>query len=144
VSSASASVGVNEMILQTDGKILTTGYLQATKDYFFTARYLNAQQLTSSIVDNSQNISSDVSAFISPNPVVSNQVRLQFHNIYSGKTEIGMYDMNGKQITRVIKAEPQGLVTENIIVPASCTNGTYFLVLQFGNQKKLLKFQVLR
>lgn len=144
VSSASASVGVNEMILQADGKILTTGYLQANKDYFFTARYLNAQQLTSSIAGNSQNISTDVNASIFPNPVVSNQLRLQFNNIYPGKTEIGLYDINGKQITRIIKAEPQGLVEETITIPATCANGTYFLVLQSGSQKKLLNFQLLR
>ncbi|HRH47147.1 MAG TPA: T9SS type A sorting domain-containing protein [Panacibacter sp.] len=143
--SSSKSLGVNEMILQRDGKILTTGYLQLNKDIFFTARYLNTQQIKTATA-NSNIIASNVfKASMYPNPVISGQVTLQFNMAYAGKIMIGIYDINGKQMLQPInKTETAGAITENIFIPSSVPNGTYLVTILANNEKKLLKFELMR
>ncbi|QEC69344.1 T9SS type A sorting domain-containing protein [Panacibacter ginsenosidivorans] len=143
--SSARSLGVNEMIVQPDGKILTTGYLQLNKDNFFTARYLNTQQIKT-VASNNEIIASNVlKAGMYPNPVTGSQITLQFNMAYTGKVMIDIYDINGKQMLQPVnKNEHGGIVTENIVIPSSVPNGTYLITILANNEKKLLKFELMR
>ncbi len=143
--SSSISLGVNEMILQADGKILTTGYKQTTKDNFFTARYLNTQQLAAQAFSSAVTASNILNMSLYPNPAVSDNITLQFNNAKPGSAIIGIYDINGKQMLQPFSRNvPAGSVTENIFIPANFPNGTYLLTVFINNEKKLLKFELMR
>ncbi|MEP7318930.1 MAG: T9SS type A sorting domain-containing protein [Panacibacter sp.] len=139
---SAGAIGCNDAALQPDGKILITGYKSLNSDAFFTARFLNDQQLAiSSTNENNISIAAGSNAGIYPNPVTGNNLRLRLNIKATDVITVRITLLSGQQIMQPVYIRNKaGISEETIQLPPSVTNGTYLCIITSKEKTTTLKF----
>lgn len=127
---------ISAMALQTDGKLVVAGQVNAgTSSDFALARY---------IADASMGIDDfaleSASLKVAPNPISASTV-LQYTLNRNDVVTIGIYDIEGKLVQNIMEktATQKGNYELAINFPENTATGTYFIVISTPNGKSSLK-----
>lgn len=141
--SGSTAVGMNDVGLQTDGKIVTAGYTLTNNGHqaFLTARFTNSSALFRQVA-----ATPPVSnLLIYPVPVLSNTFQINCDLQSASDVALMVYNLDGRLIhSKAFGIRDAGNFTETITLPDGLPGGIYIVKLMTNTEILTQKIQLIR
>ncbi len=124
-------LGVNNVALQSDGKIVIAGYwyIDGVHSSFFTARYINSASLINKPAFNKEEIAiakTQQKLYLYPNPVTGNSFNINVKVLKSSHATLAVYDINGKIVFAADYGSTNpGFFTKIVTLPNNISAGMY-------------------
>jgi uncharacterized delta-60 repeat protein len=133
----------NAVALQSNGKIVITGYKDQGYDYFLTVRFnipqVQPKEATSVTMELSPH---DWDLY--PNPVIGSSFNIRFHSDASTPVSIRIMDAAGREALTQVSAMSSGDNEIALLLPASIKNGAYFCEVMINGKLEIKRVVVQR